>query len=169
MSTTLTSLQSHYLTFHLGDDLYAVPIGAVQELRGPAPTEPLQDVADYIPGGLRHAGVLVPLLDLRCRLGLAASTAAGPAVTVVVHASDRQLGIVVDAVADVVDLGVPAEALVSAHPGEARAGLAYLKGAVALDERMVLVLDLDQLVNPAHVAALDAALAATTATDRCAG
>lgn len=163
MTDALASLTSHYLTFSLGEDLYAVPIGTVREIRGSRVSDPLDEAASYIAGGFRYAGELLPAVDLRRRLGLPACAGSGPTVTVVVDASDRRLGVIADAVADVVDLGVHVNTLVSPHQSEARAGLAYLKGVAAMGERMVLILDLDQLVSPGDVAALDAALAAMPA------
>lgn len=159
MTDPLLALQSQYLTFNLGDDLYAVPIGTVLEIRAATAPESLEDAPPYVAGGFRHAGTLLPLVDLRRRLGLPPAASAGLAVNVVVQARQRRMGVLADAVADVVDLGVAADALVSSHPEGARAGLAYLKGAAILGERTVLILDLDQMVSPADAAALDAALA----------
>lgn len=163
MTDPLLALQSQYLTFTLGDDLYAVPIGTVLEIRGSAAPESLADAPAYVTGGFRHGGVLLPQVDLRRRLGLPPAETTGPAVNVVVQARQRRMGVLADAVADVVDLGVAADALVSPHPEGTRAGLAYLKGAAILGERTVLILDLDQLVSLTDAAALDDALAESSA------
>jgi purine-binding chemotaxis protein CheW len=159
MTDPLLALQSQYLTFNLGDDLYAVPIGTVLEIRASTAPESLEDAPVYVAGGFRHGGTRLPLVDLRRRLGLPSAATSALAVNVVVQARSRRMGILADAVADVVDLGVAADALVSTHPEGTRAGLAYLKGAAILGEQTVLILDLYQLVSSADAAALDAALA----------
>ena len=153
---------TRYLTVILGDDLYAVPLGAVKEIRGSFPIAPLAGVPPYVIGRLDVPGAAAPVLDLRRRLGIGAPASAAPAVHIVIERAGRSLVLRADAVADVVDLGIPDEPAVIDGP-DPRAHLAWLRGVAAAGDRMVLMLDLDQLLAPAERAAVDAAIAADRA------
>lgn len=163
MTDASASLQSHYLTFLLGEDLYAITLGAVKDIRASGAVQPLREVPGYVVGRLEHALGPTPLVDLRQRIGLPA-LAGGPSVTVVLERAGQRLAVLTDAVAEVVDLGLPDEPTVASDEPDARAELAWLKGAAAAGERMVLVLDPDQLLPPADRGAVRAAMAATTTT-----
>lgn len=163
MTDATASLQSHYLTFLLGDDLYAITLGAVKDIRASGTVQPLREAPCYVLGRLDHALGQVPLVDLRRRIGLPARAAGGTPVTVVLERAGQQLAVLTDAVADVVDLGMADEPAAPGDQPDARADLAWLKGAAAAGERMVLVLDPDQLIPPADRAAVHAAMAAADA------
>mgnify|MGYP001029746861 CR=1 FL=1 len=160
MTDASASLQSHYLTFLLGEDLYAITLGAVKDIRASGAVQPLREVPGYVVGRLEHALGPTPLVDLRRRIGLPAQVAGGPSVTVVLERAGQRLAMLADAVAEVVDLGLPDEPATASDEPDARAELAWLKGAAAAGERMVLVLDPDQLILPADRSAVHAALVA---------
>lgn len=160
MTEALAALDSHYLTVTLGDDLYGIALGAVKDMRGTPSAEPLADVPAYVTGRAQTSEGPVPLVDLRRRLGLPARQGAGASVTVLLHRQGRRLGVIADAVAEVVDLGIPDEPAAAPAEADARAELAWLKGAAATGDRMVLMLDLDQLIAPADRASVDASMQA---------
>ncbi|AND69447.1 hypothetical protein ATSB10_19930 [Dyella thiooxydans] len=162
MSDTPDTLRTRYLTLILGDDLYAVPLGAVKEIRGSCASVALEGVPPYVVGRLDQPGVAAPVVDLRRRLDMPQAHAGAPSVHVLLERGKRPLVVRADAVADVVDLGIPDEPGTTEGP-DARADLAWLRGAAAAADRMVLMLDVDQLVAPADRAAVDAAIAADRA------
>lgn len=98
-----------YLTFKLGDEEFGVDILCVQEIMVLKPTTPIPGVPDYLKGVINLRGTIVPIVDLRVRLGM--QVRAYDATTVVIVLSiERQgtkvfLGIVVDAVSEVYKLG----------------------------------------------------------------
>lgn len=160
MTDPAVSLRNHYLTLLLGEDLYAIPLGAVQDIRGSGSLQPLRNVPAYVKGRLSHALGSMPLIDLRGRIGLPDHVGATAAtVTVVLERAGQRLAVLADAVAEVVDLGIPDEPIATSSEPDARADLAWLKGAAAAGDRMVLMLDPDQLVAPADRAAVQAAMA----------
>jgi purine-binding chemotaxis protein CheW len=167
MTDTSASLRTHYLSVLLGDDLYALTLGAVKDIRGSGTVHPLRDVPAYVVGRLAHALGPMPLVDLRRRIGLPAQASAGPAVTVVLERSGQRLAVLADAVADVVDLGIADEPTAATEP-DPRADLAWLKGVAAAGDRMALMLDPDQLIAPADRGAVAAAMAAAADTAQAA-
>lgn len=159
MTDPAVSLHTHYLTLLLGEDLYAIPLGAVKDIRGSGSLQPLRNVPAYVKGRLSHALGPVPLVDLRGRIGLPAYAGAAATVTVVLERADQRLAVLADAVAEVADLGIPDEPIATSSEPDARADLAWLKGVAAAGDRMVLMLDPDQLIAPADRAAVQAAMA----------
>lgn len=162
MTTAHDALRTQYLTLALADDLYAVGLGAVKDIRGATTPTPLEDVPAYVTGSLEHPLGQLPVLDLRRRLGLPPADAAAPAVQVVLQRGDLCFALQADAVAEVVDLGLPDQSI-DIDGQDARAGLAWLRGAAPVGERMALMLDLGQLLAPADREAVATAIASSTA------
>lgn len=91
------------LTTHLGDVEYALDILAVQEIRRLEPPTRIANAPDHLLGIMNLRGVVMPIIDLRWRLGLPAVNDVNT-VTVVVTLGERTVGLVVDAVSDVVTI-----------------------------------------------------------------
>jgi purine-binding chemotaxis protein CheW len=157
------TMRTQYLTLVLADGLYAVSLGAVKDIRGATVPMPLEEVPAYVTGYLEHPLGHLPVLDLRHRLDLPAATAATPAVHVVLQHGELCFVLQADAVAEVVDLGIPYKPAGADEEG-ARGGLAWLRGAAPVGERMALMLDLGQLLPPADRAAVAAAIASGVAS-----
>ncbi|HET6431093.1 chemotaxis protein CheW [Dyella sp.] len=160
MTVTAESTHTQYLTLLLGDDLYALPLGAVKDIRASGGAQPLHGVPAYVKGRLAHPLGSLPLVDLRARIGHPAATGEVGGVTVVIERAGALLAVHADAVAEVVDLGIADEPPTGTpDQPDVRADLAWLKGAAAAGEKMVLMLDADQLIAGADRAAVHAALA----------
>jgi len=156
MSETLQSMESRqgeagqYLSFSLEGEEYGVDILKVQEIKGWEPVRSLPDTPDYIKGVLDLRGTIVPIIDLRLRFGFAEVAYRPTTVTIIlrVQAGDRQLtaGIVVDNVSDVLDVAV--DAIRQSPDLGSRINTRYIQGMVTLNERMVVLLDTDRLLDP---------------------
>ncbi len=137
-----------YLTFTLADETYAVEILRIQEIKGWEPATPIPNTPDYIRGVMNLRGTIVPVVDLRIRFGLP-ELEYGPTTVVVVlkiYVDDREriMGLIVDGVADVFNIG----------PGELQgppdfgtdANTRFLRGLATVEEQMVIVLDVDAVI-----------------------
>ena len=139
-----------YLSFHLGEEDYAVDILRVQEIRGWESVRTLPDSQDYVKGVLDLRGKIVPIIDLRIRFG--DKDPAYTATTVVIVMSvetesgeTHQVGAVVDGVSDVLDI-----AETDLKPPPQIGGMVsrrYLDGMVSLPRGMVILLNLDRLFD----------------------
>lgn len=94
-----------YLTFALGDEMYGLDILHVQEIKGLGPITPIPNTAAAIRGVINLRGMIVPVVDLRRHLGLAAAEPGPFTVIVVVAVAGKTVGLIVDAVSDVLDIG----------------------------------------------------------------
>ncbi|HEC16549.1 MAG TPA: chemotaxis protein CheW [Sedimenticola sp.] len=143
-------LGGQYLSFTLGGEVYGADILKVREIKGWEEVRPLPDMPDYLKGVLDLRGVIVPIVDLRMRFHLAECEYTPTTVTIVfsVESGGRQhvVGAVVDGVSDVLDVA-PGDARISPEIG-AGVSACYIKGMVTLDDRMVILLDVDKLLDP---------------------
>src|SRR5581483_10893141 len=160
--TEQTSLQAQtrqVLTFVLGAQTYGVDILRVQEIRGFSAVTKLPQAPAHVLGVLNLRGSIVPIVDLRVRFDL--ERAEFTPVTVIIVLSvltgSSRRDFVVDGVSDVVDVN---EAQMRPAPQlGARGTSSYIRGLVTLQERMVVLLDIDRLIG-ADVDELGAGVAA---------
>ena len=141
---------AQFLTFTLGDEEYAVDILRVQEIRSWEPVSRIPNVPDYEKGVVNLRGAIVPIIDLRERFKLGHTDYTSLTVVVVLqtYAADgrqRVMGAVVDSVSDVVN--VKTANIQQAPDFGARVSTEYIKGLVSVDERMVMLLDVDKLLK----------------------
>ena len=141
----MTTEADKLVVFRLGEDLFAADIFSVERvLRYGAPT-PVPDMPAYIEGVMDYQGHVVPVVNLRLRFELPAASTGGETRTLVLNVAGEWIGVVVDAVTEVAayDRGA-----VSAPPKLFR-GLSaeYLKGIVRRGERLVIFLDVAQLLS----------------------
>lgn len=93
-----------YLTFRVGEQEYAVPVGVVTEIVRVPRIYSVPDVPSYIRGVINLRGKVIPLLDVRSRFGMARTELDDRTVVVVLQVDDVFTGLVVDAVSEVVEL-----------------------------------------------------------------
>ena len=149
---------SQYLTLNLAQEEYGVDILAVREIRGWTPVTRIPQAPPYVLGVLNLRGAIVPVIDMRLRFGLPREEYTANTVTVIVTVAGRNFGVVVDGVSDVLD--VTAANLRPVPDMGTTVDTEYLKGLTAVDERMVLLLDVDKLLQPQDAQMLEAALPA---------
>ena len=133
------------LVFGLGQEEYAIDIGLVQEIRGYGAVTRIASAPAFLKGFIHLRGSIVPLVDLRISLGQAEPAYDASTVVIILIFAHGATGIVVDRVADVVQL---APAQIKPPPrlhGSAMAG--HVTAIGALDERMLIVLDMDSLLS----------------------
>jgi purine-binding chemotaxis protein CheW len=152
-SSELTELShsnaEQYLTFMLDREEYGVEILRVQGIQGWDSVTPIPNTPDYVLGVINLRGLVVPIIDLRKRFQLE-DIPFGPTTVVIVvkvigDGSERIVGMVADAVSEVYNINQqevkPAPDFGSAVDTE------FVRGLASLDEKMVILLDVDHLVN----------------------
>jgi purine-binding chemotaxis protein CheW len=138
-----------YLTFMLAAQEYGVDILRVQEIKGWDSVTRIPNTPAYIKGVLNLRGTIVPIVDLRLRFGLESIPYGAVTVIVVVKVrhekSTRTMGVVVDGVSDVYH--IPPEQIKPAPDFGSSVRTEFIKGMATMDEKMVILLDLDRLLN----------------------
>jgi purine-binding chemotaxis protein CheW len=143
------SVGQQYLTFVCDRQEYGVPILRVQEIKGWDKVTRIPHSGDCVLGVMNLRGTIVPVVDLRRRLGLEARAFDASTVVIVVHAQDSArdgtVGLVVDAVSEV--YSVEDAALRPPPEIGASTDQAYVSGIATLDDKLVMLLSIDQLVG----------------------
>ncbi|GAA5316906.1 MAG: chemotaxis protein CheW [Candidatus Pelagadaptatus aseana] len=140
---------NQYLTFFMAGEEYGVDILCVQEIRGWESATPIPNAPPNIKGVINLRGTIVPIIDLRQCFGLDAIEYSPVTVVIVLKVQSengsRVMGIVVDAVSDVYNLSV--EDMRAAPDLGDSIDTAFIKGLVNVNDRMVILLELDKLLN----------------------
>ncbi len=146
-----------FLSFTLGDDDYGVDILRVQEIRGWEEVRSIPNTPECIKGVLNLRNIVVPIIDLRIRF-LQEEVKYEPTTVIVVLSVENgnvksTIGIVVDTVSDVLD--VQQSNIKDAPNFGSKIDTRYINGMVSLDDRMVILLDTDKLLNPEEMSEIE--------------
>ena len=146
-----------FLTFRLGAESYGIEILKVQEIRGYESPTAIANAPSFIKGVVNLRGVIVPILDLRMKFQLDRASYDEFTVVIILNVAGRVVGAVVDSVSDVLTL--PAGAI-RATPEFASATFdtKYITGLATVDERMLILLDIEKLMTNADMALVEAAV-----------
>jgi purine-binding chemotaxis protein CheW len=139
-----TAPAAEFLTFALGSEEYGVDILKVKEIRGYDAVTRLPDAPDYIKGVINLRGTIVPVVDMRLKFRLERAEYTALTVMIVLNVADRVVGMVVDSVSDVVQLS--AEQVRAVPEIGATIDRQFLTGIGTLDERMLILLDIERLM-----------------------
>ncbi|PZP27696.1 MAG: chemotaxis protein CheW [Roseateles depolymerans] len=133
-----------FLTFRIGGEEYGLDILRVQEIRSyEAPTR-VANAPAFVKGVVNLRGVIVPILDLRVRLGQNAEYNAFT-VVIVLNVANRIVGIVVDSVSDV--LALQPDEIKPRPEVPAAMDARYITGLGKLGERMLILLDIESMIK----------------------
>lgn len=146
-----------FISFRVATEEYAIDILAVREIKGWTETTVLPNQPEHVLGVLNLRGAIVPVFDLRCRFGLGLTDATNSHVVIIVSVADRIVGLLVDAVSDIVT--VDSGEIRPVPEMERSVAAEFLAGIITVNDSMVVLLSLDQLFGTA-AAAQRAALAA---------
>jgi purine-binding chemotaxis protein CheW len=133
------------LVFALGGEEYAVDILKVQEIRGYEKVTAIPGSPAYLKGVVNLRGIIVPVIDMRIKFGLADARYDNFTVVIILRVAGRVIGIVVDAVSDVIRLS-PSEV----KPAPALGSIVdsgFLAGLATQGERMILLLEIEKFLS----------------------
>lgn len=156
--------EHQYLTFLLNGEEYAIDILRVQEIKGYSAITPIPNTPPHLRGVMNLRGNVVPVIDLRLRLGMEPAPYGQFTVIVLVMIGTRVHGMIVDAVSDVLHL---APAAIEPPPDlGASVDTSFINGMAKPAGRLIILLNVDRVVGiesaiPAQLAAAAAESAAT--------
>jgi len=139
-----------YLTFLLAGEEYGVDILRVQEIKGWDSVTPIPNTPKYIRGVINLRGTIVPIIDLRLRFNLE-QLEYGPTTVVIMlkviseGKNSRTMGIVVDGVSDVYNM--PPDQIKPSPDFGAAVETDFVKGLATVNEKMVIILEIDKMLN----------------------
>jgi purine-binding chemotaxis protein CheW len=138
-----------FISFAIGDDHYGVDIMAVREIKGWTEITHLPKQPDYVRGVLNLRGVIVPIIDLRCRFGQGLTEATPLHVIIIVQIAAQLVGLLADRVSDIISVD-PTK--IRAVPKVAQsARLDFLSGIVTIEKAMIALIELPHLLTQPSV------------------
>lgn len=136
-----------YLSFLVGNQDYCVDIMDVREIRGGAKATTLPHSPTYMRGVINLRGTVLPIMDLAGRLDLETETDSDRSVIIVVAQSDRTVGLMVDAVSDILAI---AEGDLQPPPDlPSDQNRAFVSALTIIENRMIRILDLSAVLPAA--------------------
>lgn len=149
-----------FLTFTLAEENYGLEIMKVKEIRGYEPVTKIANAPDYVKGVLNLRGDIVPILDLRLKFNVGQATYNEFTIVIMLSVANRIVGIVVDAVSDVINLD---RTQIKPPP---EFGVAfdhkYLFGLATVQEHMVILLNIEALITSKELGLFAAEEASTS-------
>ncbi|MDI1271314.1 MAG: chemotaxis protein CheW [Polaromonas sp.] len=142
-----------FLAFTLGQEEYGVDIQKVQELRGYDAVTRIANAPEHIKGVVNLRGIIVPIIDMRIKFNLGTPTYDQFTVVIILNLASRVMGMVVDSVSDVITLS-PEQVKPAPEMG-AVLDADYLIGLGTLDERMLILVDIDKLMTSAEMGLIE--------------
>jgi purine-binding chemotaxis protein CheW len=133
------------VVFDLAGEAYGVNIGTVREIIRMQAITHVPETPDFIEGVINLRGRVIPVVDLRKRFGLATSDHTSDSRIVVIDIAGRDIGVIVDAVTEV--LRVANAAIESASALIATEDSYYMDGIAKIGDRLLILLDLDRVLQ----------------------
>lgn len=132
-----------FITFRTAEQEFGADIMAIREIRGWTQTTPLPHSPDFVRGLINLRGMVLPVVDLKARLGQGMTEVTPKHVIIVVRCGDRTMGLLVDAVSDILTAATndiqPTPDLANDVKEE------LVEGIAVLDQRMVTILGMEKL------------------------
>jgi len=144
-----------FLAFTLGEEEYGIDIQKVQELRGYDTVTRIANAPDFIKGVVNLRGVIVPIIDMRIKFNLGTPAYDQFTVVIILNIAGRTMGMVVDSVSDVITLS--AEQVKPPPEMGAVLDTDYLIGLGTLDDRMLILVDIDKLMSSTDMGLIEQA------------
>lgn len=152
VATENTRAETQLVVFDLATEAYGIDISTAREIIRMQEITKVPGTADFVEGVINLRGKVIPVLDLRKRLGLTVGEQSEDTRIVVVAIAGQDIGVVVDAVTEVLrisnDLVEPLPSMTTS------ADVEYLRGIAKLDNRLIILLDLDKVLSQGEKGAL---------------
>jgi purine-binding chemotaxis protein CheW len=153
LGTSGSGGRDEFLAFTLGQEEYGIDILKVQEIRGYEAVTRIANAPDFLKGVINLRGIIVPVVDMRIKFKLGTPTYDQFTVVIILNIGGRIMGMVVDSVSDVIMLA-PEQVRPAPEMGTVF-NTDYLIGLGTIDERMLILVDIDKLMSSAEMGLIE--------------
>ncbi len=136
---------SEFVTFFVGEQEYCIDIMSLREIRGWTPATALPDAPHYVRGVINLRGSVLPIIDLAKRLDLEPEEPSERSVVMITQIGSQVVGLLADAVSDI--LTIDTSTIQPTPEMSQDSGLSFVKGLLAIEERMISVIALDNIIG----------------------
>lgn len=136
---------AQFLTFTLGREAFGLDLLQVQEIKGHSAITPIPNAPAHVKGVMNLRGAVVPVVDLRVKFGMPAVDYTKFTVIILVTVGQAVVGLIVDAVSDVLTLG--SHDIVPPPAFDASVDTSVLKGLAKSADVLISLLDIDRVIG----------------------
>ena len=140
-----TIREGKYLTFVLSDEEYGIEILKVREIIGLMDITSVPQTPDYMKGVINLRGKVIPVIDLRSKFSMPEHEHTEETCTIVVEVGNTLIGIIVDSVSEVSEIGSE-EIEETPHLGQ-EINTSFIMGMGKLKEKLIILLDIDKVLS----------------------
>ncbi|WP_409253722.1 chemotaxis protein CheW [Bacillus sp. SCS-153A] len=133
------------IVFQLMGKEYAIPVSQVRSIEKVEHITRVPKAAPFVKGVINLRGVVTPVIDLRNRFSLPEEEHSENTRVIIAASNDMEVGLVVDAANDVLD--IPPDAIESQPEVVGAVGADYISGVAKLEKRLLVLLDLEEVLN----------------------
>jgi purine-binding chemotaxis protein CheW len=140
-----TEKETKVIVFRLNEEEYGVEVRMIRSIERMQPVTRMPQMPTFVKGVINLRGVITPVIDLKTRLSLGDTVQTQQTRIIIVSVHDMQVGLIVDAATDVID--IPVHAI--EPPPTLLGGIqpSYIRGVAKLPERLLILLNLDQVLS----------------------
>lgn len=135
------------IVFQLADKEYAIPLSNVQGIEKLMHITRVPKTAKYVKGVINLRGVVTPIIDLRERFGIPVSNNEETTRIIIITTDEMEVGFVVDSANDVID--IPVSSIEQQPEVVGSNEVDFISGVAKLENRLLILLHLDKVLNPA--------------------
>lgn len=144
MEHTKIEEELQLVTFRLANEEYGLPITKVREINRLVPVTKLPQTPSFMEGIINLRGLIIPVIDLRKRFEMTIGAHDEDTRIIIVEISGQIVGVIVDAVTEVVRLHT---ANIEPAPATVAVDLQYIDGVGKIDDRLIILLDIDKVLT----------------------
>ena len=138
------------ISFRIEEQEFCLDIMAVREIRGWTPATPLPHSPNFVRGVINLRGAVLPILDLKARLGLGSAEPSARSVIIVVHIGKRLVGLLVDGVSEILAAN---KSTIQPTPNVGCDTVSrFVRGIIAMEGRMISWIGLEDILPAEEIA-----------------
>ena len=137
-----------FLSFTVEREEYGVDIMTVREIKGWTEITRLPNAPEFMRGVMNLRGLIIPIFDLRTRFNRGQTEATPKHVVIILAVGERTIGILVDTVSDILDVNADQ---IKPAPADTQVDAAFISGLISLEDRMVVLLNVEHLFDAKHI------------------
>ncbi|MDY0408181.1 chemotaxis protein CheW [Virgibacillus soli] len=133
------------IVFQLADEEYAIPVQQVSNIERMEPITRVPQTDAFVKGVINMRGVVTPIIDLRTRFNLPEKEYNNSTRIIIVHVNDLEVGLIVDAANDVID--IPESMIEPAPEVIGTIDVDYIEGVAKFEKRLFILLNLQKVLS----------------------
>ncbi|OEH85960.1 chemotaxis protein CheW [Desulfuribacillus stibiiarsenatis] len=147
------SMEIKVIVFRLDSEEYGVEVNQVKSIERVQNVTKIPQSANFVKGIINLRGNVTPIIDLRTRLGMEYLEATDSSRVIIVGVEGMQIGLIVDSANDVID--IPGNLIEAPPKVVGNVDAAYLRGVAKLDDRLLILLNLDKVLDTVEIKKLE--------------